>query len=59
MAKQFLGDKKKRKIESILGQPIVSALVGGDNRTGGHFWAEVWTRNGECLHVNYKTGEIR
>ena len=59
MAKQYLGLKKKRKIEVILGEPIKSALTGGNNRTGGHFWPEVWTKANQCFHVNYKTGQIR
>lgn len=57
--KQPLGEKKKKIIEGILGEPIDRALVCGGNDCGGHNWAEVWTFNGKLYHVNYKTREVK
>jgi len=59
MGKQFLGKRKKGKIEKILGKAILSALTGGNDRCGGHYWAEVWTDETSMCYVNYKTGEIK
>jgi len=59
MGKQFLGPKKKKCIEKILGKPIISALTGGNDRCGGHYWAEVWLSKYDHCWVNYKTGEIK
>lgn len=50
----FLGSRKLRKIEVIIGEPVKQACVRGG---WDHYWASVQSVSGDYM-VNYKTGEV-
>ena len=56
MSRCFLGGKKLKRIEAIVGKKVISASVRGGN---AHYWASVAVEGeGKSWLVNYKTGRI-
>ncbi len=49
-----LGERKVRRIERLIGQPVNRAYVRGGWK---HYEAQVFLENGDVRWVNYQTGE--
>jgi hypothetical protein len=55
MAKQSLGDKKRRIVEGILGKPVMAAYVRGGWPVGV---CEAWTDKRNAFWVDYRNKKL-